>query len=632
MPRVKNVRDALDKLRPELPALMGDQWPTVAQKLAALEKAVRAGGLAEVLFPSEVMSLFLPHESARIKLGALIQQLEGNIDRSEIVMAPDPVARDASELLVTRYTDITCPDRIPLHTARISLVVRLRVSPPELSAAMEALLVHVGSSVSMRVVAPDFECIGNAVQDVQIEREQDSLPAVFDLRPLREGDTRITIDFFQAGSPVGTASVPVRITSDSTSTRMAAHLGPSLRLTDDVAAPELVLIVDHESRYGQHELRYTLFRTADGAFREFTPVPLTGDVRTILGRYYDQIVALSVMQDPTAGTVLGKYVPLAPGEVDRRMRQLGQSLWNDLFPDDFKQLYARERAGWKDKSLLIVSDEPWIPWELVWPYGMDATAGGEPWRDDEPWCMRFGLTRWLRRDARGNGLGGAPARLRLGALACIAPDDAELPAAQRERAYLASWLAIHGLRDLSPAVATSSAIMALLEQGGLDWLHFAAHGTFHAATPDMDSAVWLQGSAAFTPQQMVGPEIEQHLLRNQTAFVLNACYAGQMGMALTGVGGWARQLVAKGAGLFVGPLWTVSDDGAITFARAFYAALGSGATVAESVRAARQAAHAQGDPTWLAYSVYAHPNARVVMRPSHEARAATPGDMPATPV
>ncbi len=54
----------------------------------------------------------------------------------------------------------------------------------------------------------------------------------------------------------------------------------------------------------------------------------------------------------------------------------------------------------------------------------------------------------------------------------------------------------------------------------------------------------------------------------------------------------------------------VTDSQALAFAETFYTRLLAGDPVAESVHAARLAAR-NGDPTWLAYSVYAHPNARV---------------------
>ena len=153
--------------------------------------------------------------------------------------------------------------------------------------------------------------------------------------------------------------------------------------------------------------------------------------------------------------------------------------------------------------------------------------------------------------------------------------------------------------------------MDLLEGRGYDWVHAAAHGNFYAAAPDADSALWLTKDRALTPDQMVGGEIEAHLGEARPGFFFNACQVGRQGWALTRIGGWANALISAGAGIFVGPLWEVKDDSALTFAREFYTALLSNETVARAARQARLAARAAGDPTWLAYSVYAHPNARL---------------------
>jgi hypothetical protein len=79
-----------------------------------------------------------------------------------------------------------------------------------------------------------------------------------------------------------------------------------------------------------------------------------------------------------------------------------------------------------------------------------------------------------------------------------------------------------------------------------------------------------------------------------------------------GIGGWADRLVSRGAGLFLAPLWLVSDDRAYEFCKTFYGALASGLPVGRAVLEARRKARKEGDPSHLAYSVYAHPNARFV--------------------
>jgi hypothetical protein len=55
------------------------------------------------------------------------------------------------------------------------------------------------------------------------------------------------------------------------------------------------------------------------------------------------------------------------------------------------------------------------------------------------------------------------------------------------------------------------------------------------------------------------------------------------------------------------PFPIVSDGGAATF----YRLLLDGETVDRAVEQARLDARDERDPTWLTYSVYAHPNARL---------------------
>ncbi len=198
----------------------------------------------------------------------------------------------------------------------------------------------------------------------------------------------------------------------------------------------------------------------------------------------------------------------------------------------------------------------------------------------------------------------------------MAPTDSGLPSARQEKDFLCELARQRGLSDLSPAVPTRSEVMNLLEDGGYDWLHAAAHGSFRPASPNSDSALWLQDLLPLTPDAVVGARVEGHIKQFRPAFVFNACHSGRQAGALTRLGGWANRLIGNGAGLFVAPLWVVNDDRALDFARALYRELFAGQTVAEAVLQARLTARRTGDPTWLAYSAYAHPNARVALGPA----------------
>jgi CHAT domain-containing protein len=75
---------------------------------------------------------------------------------------------------------------------------------------------------------------------------------------------------------------------------------------------------------------------------------------------------------------------------------------------------------------------------------------------------------------------------------------------------------------------------------------------------------------------------------------------------------FAEAFIRAGAGAFVSSLWAVGDEPATTFSHEFYAELKDGSSVAEAAVAAREKARAAGDATWLAYVVYAHPDAKLV--------------------
>ncbi|HYR09081.1 MAG TPA: CHAT domain-containing protein, partial [Longimicrobium sp.] len=88
---------------------------------------------------------------------------------------------------------------------------------------------------------------------------------------------------------------------------------------------------------------------------------------------------------------------------------------------------------------------------------------------------------------------------------------------------------------------------------------------------------------------------------------LNACQVGRGGHSLVDVGGFARRFVGAGAAAFVGAYWSVYDEPASAFAIALYDRLLAGEPFGAAALAARRSVRADGDPTWLAYTVYADP-------------------------
>jgi CHAT domain-containing protein len=195
-------------------------------------------------------------------------------------------------------------------------------------------------------------------------------------------------------------------------------------------------------------------------------------------------------------------------------------------------------------------------------------------------------------------------------LAIISPPDSNLPAAQRERAFLLNLIQQQHLQDASPVEPTRPLVNLLLQDGSYDWFHVAGHGNFHLQNPEGASAIWLKGNLPLTVDDIVG-DAEISISKQRPAFFFNACETGRQGWSLTGMGGWAERLVSAGASLFLAPQWSVNDGASLLFCKEVYRSLLEGKTVAEAVRQGRLTARRAGGPTWLAYSLYAHPNARL---------------------
>jgi CHAT domain-containing protein len=100
---------------------------------------------------------------------------------------------------------------------------------------------------------------------------------------------------------------------------------------------------------------------------------------------------------------------------------------------------------------------------------------------------------------------------------------------------------------------------------------------------------------------------------SRPVIMLNACQIGRLGWHLTSIGGFAQSFIDRGAGVFVGSLWSVGDVPARHFSEAFYTALGSGETLAAAATAGRKAARGAGDGTYLAFVVYGAPHATMTI-------------------
>lgn len=276
------------------------------------------------------------------------------------------------------------------------------------------------------------------------------------------------------------------------------------------------------------------------------------------------------------------------------LRPRGAKLFRHLLPE------ALQEALWSLHddigSLEVISDEPWIPWELLCFPGEPVARPGRSRFFGET----FPVTRWLTQ-------GTQRLVLPLTRIAVVHVEQGLPPGTGRERDFLRSLAS--EARDVRSVPPDHGALLEALGSGRYDGWHFICHG--QAEGDDADRwCILLDDRQELTPDDLHGEAMG--LGRSSPLVFLNACNAGRGGFSLAGVGGWARQFLEAGAGAFIGPLWSVRDSRASRFAETFYRELVGGETIARAAWEARRALRESypGDASWLAYAVFAAPAAR----------------------
>lgn len=548
--------------------------------------------------------------------------------------APFPGAARGGEV-VRFHTYVDFPPTISnRNDLKYPLVVQLvRDRPRESRSQAEVGIAFQDEIEYVDVVvrAPGFEEVsgyGAGAHDgpalrrtIAVPQDRDSQPAVFLLQLVDDqtGPHRVTVDFYHRGRNAGSLTLEVAV-------RGFPFLGRSTRRAETVGNEE----GEEPPVFGAA----SVVRAVDGVtISQGTPLPAAdielritqgGDGRTLHFHLHSQ--KLPALDGRSAGSIVFNDLSRPDVFFDRladrlsalaaragteltgkeavRMEEevadLGVELYEQLFPAPLRQLYwemkARRDAG-EVRNLLIVSDEPWIPWELVKPYDV---VDGNDVEDDHlagAWCM----SRWLAGAA-------VPADLNVRAARLVAP-MLSLDFVTSEMEYFGT-LAARQI-ETAPPISTRAQFLELAEQGGAQLFHFATHGNYNQAFVD-ESPIVLEGDPLF-PSDLTRRRA-RGLRREKPLIFLNTCHGARVGYNLTGLGGWAQRLVDHlGVTAFVGALWEVHDELASKFAQIFYEELWAGKTLGEAFFSSRQQVRAMqsANPTWLAYTLYGDPNSRV---------------------
>ncbi|NUO33974.1 MAG: CHAT domain-containing protein, partial [Dermatophilaceae bacterium] len=477
-------------------------------------------------------------------------------------------------------------------TVRVRLSRAALVATPGTSHAAQTVHVDAKRPASVQVYAK---------HNVQVQETQ---PKVFGLpdsvdwaaeltfraRALDAGPVRVAVALRQGSvlaatlSLEGVAAGPTLVAPQPVTA--VVHAG--------VDAPELeglpcLDIVESCRVTGEQVYSYALRLVPGEPVRVFESAPVIGSAEFVQQRITE---VERVVKDPD----------LTARQRMSQLQNTGTLLFDQFFPEDLQAYLWKHRDLVHD--LIVYTDEPRVPWELVHLKPPRGKRGTKP-----RFLASGGMVRWQ--------LGSFPPhrlQVRRGRARSICPVYAN-PMFKNDVGVVEAGY----LRDrfgARPVTATPVGVERLLRGGGFDLLHFSGHGA--ADADDISVAkVLLRGQrrgSTVHEQYLTANDVSQNLDWTGPGVtgplvVLNACQTGRSGELLTTVGGFAKAFLDAGASAFVSCLWSVHEEPARVFVETLYDELLRGAPMSRASARAREAARDAGDPTWLAYVVYARPDA-----------------------
>lgn len=518
-------------------------------------------------------------QATAVRLMGLALKLDPSLARDTAQHA-HLVGVTAAPVLVETCLDADIDARV--RSAACVALGRLRHRP-----AIEALagLVRETSTAASRVIAP---AAARALARIDIAALRD-LPGDWALRALAShavAQGYLIFDDVIIG-PDGRPCALARAADPESEGEETEVARPVTRLMttekEQIPPPDLEIRVTLDDAGGVQQLIYTLHSYRFDAFNLKIPGdPLLRRPEDYLGLVFDTLEQLHKKRDRNGAS-------FREAEVAEALEALGHQLYDELFPKEFKSAYRRLRRQ-RPETVLLVSDEPWIPWEIVKPYDDEDE---DDVINDDYLCVQFQLTRWLSGSC-------APARSIhvIQVAAVVAGSSTERPpSADAERRFFAELAERHAdVHDHSLEDPDHAEIRKCIEEKNLDMIHFVGHGKYDNEDPDA-SGILLSDGLRFRPDDLHGP-IRTQLRKNRPLVTLNACQLGRSGVALTRLGGWPPRFVRDAQ---VGALVAPALDGRRRASPHFFDGVLPGARSGRNFRTGGARGADQGPRGWASH-------------------------------
>jgi hypothetical protein len=391
------------------------------------------------------------------------------------------------------------------------------------------------------------------------------------------------------GNPIGLAVRSVAVVRSAgllaTAPTPPPAEGVDLSLPAGQVAPDLTVRIERADSQASGALLVQLLAADSSIDMPDAPIPIDigGDPAADLRRIVDEM-----------HEVEGRPMQFVA------LRGIGLTIAEQL-PIEFWDALARiaARIGDRPPSILFLSAEPYVPWEL---------AVVDPPLDPElpPFlASQATVGRWVLGQRRPTLP--PPMRVPVGGIAAVS-GVYELPGWQRLADAEAEAADIVRTYQATAVDANIGGILDLLRgRPAADVIHFAVHGIYDADEP-VDGLILVDGSA-LDPLAVRGIQLHGHPF-----IFLNACQVGRGSQLLGDHAGLAAAFLFAGASGVIAPLWSIDDRLARDIAIRFYERAMRGEAPAEVLRTERAAFRDTPETTsstYMAYQFFGHPGLRL---------------------
>ena len=308
------------------------------------------------------------------------------------------------------------------------------------------------------------------------------------------------------------------------------------------------------------------------------------------------------------------FEPFATVEMNELQRATLKGICEEIYdsaPESFKEAFwllteAAKTAPFEFKSILFISDEPYIPWEL-----MRIT---DPELETEAGILAttHSCGRWLAGSSNYLSQNISIDRFAISGSDYI--DQKHIPNLPHVASELAQLSARYQAEEIP---LTSTDVLGFLQHGSAQAVHFACHGSMSVKTPYKSQLLMEDHPQSITPPNISSYEVETGLGAEHPLVFLNACQSGAIANQLSLVSGFPAAFLKAGASAVICPLWTVDDEQAMVISKLFYEAAFEqpGITLGEIMQKIHQRWESEQQLTYLAYVLYGDPQTRVEFLP-----------------